>query len=351
MNPHSGGGVCCNRNLQSLISLFGKKNVTKFELKKIDKSNFNNYFKKLFKLLNGHTLSLNNFNLMRINEEIVSNKINYVFIEGSRNGLIAKFIKKKHPKITVISFCHNFEYKFMKDMYRYYDKLSFKKYNLYFTKKFEKYATKYSDKLICLTSRDKEDIERFYNCIVTDVIPISLKDSFQENQINKNIKSENKRALFIGSKFFGNTSGLKWFIKEILPYVDIQLTIIGNGMENLAKEIGYNNKITIIGRVDNLSPFYEKADFILLPIIMGGGMKIKTAEGLMNGKFIIGTDEAFEGYNISQNEGVKCNTKEEFINVLQNLSLNYKYNHESRNLFNKLYSYESTLPLFKKLLK
>ena len=41
-------------------------------------------------------------------------------------------------------------------------------------------------------------------------------------------------------------------------------------------------------------------------------MKVKTCEALMFGKNIIGTKEAFEGYELDyQKVGAMCNTKEE----------------------------------------
>lgn len=43
-------------------------------------------------------------------------------------------------------------------------------------------------------------------------------------------------------------------------------------------------------------------------------MKIKTCEGLMFGKNILGTSKAFEGYDLNYCKvGAVCNTKEEFI--------------------------------------
>lgn len=39
---------------------------------------------------------------------------------------------------------------------------------------------------------------------------------------------------------------------------------------------------------------------MVMPIFSGSGMKVKTAEALMYGKFLIGTKEAFEGYEIDE---------------------------------------------------
>ena len=45
--------------------------------------------------------------------------------------------------------------------------------------------------------------------------------------------------------------------------------------------------------VDDLAPYYKKAAAVIMPIFMGGGMKVKTAEALMNGKNYIWVKGSF----------------------------------------------------------
>ena len=57
---------------------------------------------------------------------------------------------------------------------------------------------------------------------------------------------------------------------------------------------------------------------VIAPIFDGSGMKTKVAEALMYGKRIIGTREAFSGYeDIAEEVGWVCNTKEEFVAALR----------------------------------
>jgi hypothetical protein len=61
----------------------------------------------------------------------------------------------------------------------------------------------------------------------------------------------------------------------------------------------------------------------------------------MYGKNIIGTDEAFEGYDLDyEKAGARCNTKEEFITAINHFS-SYQYplfNIYSRKMFVNNYS-------------
>lgn len=66
-------------------------------------------------------------------------------------------------------------------------------------------------------------------------------------------------------------------------------------------------------------------------------MKVKTAEALMHGKTIVGTKEAFEGYE-TNTPGIffECHDKNEFINAINKLlSQKHLYNADSRELFLK----------------
>lgn len=164
------------------------------------------------------------------------------------------------------------------------------------------------------------------------IIPITLKDNCTYDlKKESKIISTTPKLLFVGSYFPGNTKGLKWFCKKILPHVNAHLTIVGSGMEQLKKTIKIDcNKLTIHGKVDKLDSFYLNADIIILPIISGGGMKVKTAEALMWGKYIIGTKEALEGYNLNKDIAIICQTKQDFIKAINNIGSKQKYNYNEQ---------------------
>ena len=74
----------------------------------------------------------------------------------------------------------------------------------------------------------------------------------------------------------------------------------------------------------------------------------------MYGKYIFGTKEAFEGYDIDFDKvGGLCNTKEEFINnINSHFELdNTKYNKYSRNMFQKKYNTERYISEFRNFLE
>ena len=264
---------------------------------------------------------------------------NIVFIGQSSLGEFAETIKKENPKAIIITFFHNVEFDYYYtqcNIYRFY-------YIVYAGISWlnEIKAIKFSDKIVALNERDSHRMYKLYGRKADLLLPTSFKSKsliFKENVINAN----GLRLLFVGSNFYPNKQGIIWFIKNVLYKLDnIVLEIIGRGTKNWASEtIFKNQKIKVYGEVEDLDSYYLNADAVVIPIFVGGGMKTKTAEALMYGKYIFATQEAFEGYDIDYNKvGALCNSANDFIKAITifSKSNSTKFNYCSREYFLEYY--------------
>ena len=133
--------------------------------------------------------------------------------------------------------------------------------------------------------------------------------------------------------------GLKWFIDKVMQKLDKKtyfLKIIGKNLETKKIELEREN-VEVIGTVDNLEEYYLRADAVVIPIFYGDGMKVKTAEAMMYGKMIFATDEALEGYDINNVEGIyRCNNAGEFIDRLKSTRFK-RFNDTVRSIFKNKY--------------
>ncbi|MGL4307819.1 MAG: glycosyltransferase, partial [Cetobacterium sp.] len=201
----------------------------------------------------------------------------------------------------------------------------------------EKLTYKYSDEIIVLNEREKKELIKIYGDQYKNkinIIPLTLEDKFTEYNEIEDLKKFD--YLFVGSDFYANINGLRWFCKNVMPYVSGKLKVIGKGMEKYKLELE-NEKIEIIGTVESIEEYYYSALCVVAPIFEGAGMKTKITEALMFGKKIFGTKEAFEGFDINVEIGEVCNTREEFIKSLNNENYT-NYNIFSRNLYLEKYS-------------
>lgn len=201
--------------------------------------------------------------------------------------------------------------------------------------------------------RERDAYYYYYKKEPEMYLPVFIADKYSEN-IGSNPGYNDFSLLFIGSNFGPNLSGLKWFAENVMPNLadGISLYVVGQGMEVLKNESTYQvDNIHIIGEVEDLAPWYYYANLVVEPIFEGDGMKTKTVEAMMYGKTILGSDEAFCGY-----EGLDeylCNTAEEFvnrINVYKQTGVE-RFNSKIRNIYLNKYSENAVLNTMKEAIR
>lgn len=348
VQQYTGGHQGATRNLNSLYDIWGKANVLSYIITPKNTS-VKQIPAKIKNLLSGYFAGLTKQHIKEILLEIHEKAINAVFIDSSQFGVLAKIVKKRFPHMRVCVFFHNIEYDFFTSQAKAERKLRYRIFS-YIIRNNEFCVCRYADKIICLNRRDARRLKELYDTEPTTLIPVTLKDNFTPVvDTARAFPSIQPNALFVGSYFFGNTFGLKWFCVNVMPYVDIHLTIVGSDMERFAHEITDTSRVTIYSNVPDLTPFYEAADFMILPIMTGGGMKIKTAEAMMHGKYIIGSQEALQGYDVDAKIARICVTAQDYIDAINHIPLSETFCQEARNAFLSKYEYSVSLNLFKKL--
>jgi polysaccharide biosynthesis protein PslH len=283
---------------------------------------------------------VNETDIKNIIELIKINEIDTVFIDSSMFGNVAKSVRAKFPSLYIIAFFHNVEYDYFKELIR-VSKKTRHYFTLHLIKKAEKQIIKCANVIITLNKRDSDGLNTIYKRKSDLILPTSFKDNYDEAQscINKN-NSNVLNLLFVGSYFPPNIYGVDWFVKNVLTKIKRKVCffVVGNGFE-LHKFDTINNRVKLIGRVDDLSKYYYLADLVVAPIFHGSGMKTKVAEALMFNKQVAGTKEAFEGYEINSDTiGEECNTADEFVNYIENFSNNTQ---NVRDIFFANYSFET----------
>jgi glycosyltransferase involved in cell wall biosynthesis len=100
-----------------------------------------------------------------------------------------------------------------------------------------------------------------------------------------------------------NRDAYQRLVTEWLPMLltnGSRIVIGGFGSETLPSTAG----VEIIGPVDEVSHFYDRVDVVVVPIELGGGMKVKVVEAMVHGVPVIATEHATEG--LPQPIGDEC---------------------------------------------
>lgn len=243
-----------------------------------------------------------------------------LFIDGSNLGALAQAVKLRLPAVEVISFFHNVEARFFLGA-------AIARKSLHSAAVLlanyvaERKAVRHSDKLVCLSERDSALLRRVYGRPATHVSPLAVRDTSPAVRDAADAAGKEPFALFVGGAFYANRRGLEWYTDHVAAHAGIKVLVVGRGLDAYRHRLEVPGRVEVVGEVDDLSFWYSRALFIIAPIFDGSGMKTKVAEALMYGKKVVGTPEAFTGYETSLPQaGWACTSADEFVRAMRQAS-------------------------------
>lgn len=251
-----------------------------------------------------------------------------VFFDTSLYGEAVCHIKNKCPEVKVIVHYHNFEKRYFEDE----DKLLNRVPLASFAANCERLASMNSDVRIYISNEDRMNIRKEYGiCSGKDiVIPPALPDSFKPLPVPA---SEEPYVLFLGSDFYANIEAARFIIKDIAPYITMKAVIAGKGMDKAIEPSRAN--VEVLGFLPSLSTAMAGAAAFISPVFSGSGSKIKIAEALMHGKYIIASEESLAGYDTQGMAVTVCRSADEFIKAINSLNTSETFYPENREIFLK----------------
>lgn len=333
----TGGKVASKRNLEYLKTKF---NIIEYIIQK------KNNIRSLFSIVEGYFPPIEHKDFLNIKNIIIEKNIIFIFFDGTYFGTILHKLKNKSD-LNIITFFHNVEYDYFNIITNNVIKKVIYRNIIY---KSEQQMMKESNITICLTSRDQKRIEKLYKKTTDYIIPITIEDKYvkvKQRKIN-----EDDYCLIVSALHRDTLKSVIWYKNNIAPYIERKTKIVGKGFEQYKKNLE-NEKIEVVGSVNTLQDYYRNAACVVLPIIIGAGMKVKTAEALMYSKNIIGLEEAFVGYEFTKNNIVyKCKNDQEMIIAINKIDGKKKLvNTLARNEYINKYSIKSSDSLFNNIFK
>jgi glycosyltransferase involved in cell wall biosynthesis len=132
------------------------------------------------------------------------------------------------------------------------------------------------------------------------VIPAGL--DLRAFQPDPAARPQPRTVFMIGSlNWLPNLEGLEWLLREVWPAVhaelpDLELHVAGSHPPaHLTARLQGQDKVFVHGFVDSAAAFMRQYDLMLVPLLSGGGMRIKIIEGMAAGKAILSTALGAEG--------------------------------------------------------
>jgi glycosyltransferase involved in cell wall biosynthesis len=178
------------------------------------------------------------------------------------------------------------------------------------------------DKIITLTERDKEILSLDIPSEKIYASPATI--SQEKTKEGPYIPFKNK-LVFIGSSIhLPNTDGLEWFLDQVLPMVekqisDIRLEIIGRWDKHFIKKYHRKN-INFLGYIKDLNTAFSSS-ILIVPIRIGSGMRLKIIEAINHQVPFISTTIGVEGLDFENDKDcIIADTPESFADGIVRLS-------------------------------
>lgn len=90
-----------------------------------------------------------------------------------------------------------------------------------------------------------------------------------------------------------NRVGLNWLLQEVLPRLplDVELVLAGSGLDHVSRL----PRVRCLGRVDDVSTFYDQVDTVAISSWQGSGVQEKVIDAIGSGRPIVATSHALRG--------------------------------------------------------
>jgi polysaccharide biosynthesis protein PslH len=226
-----------------------------------------------------------------VKQLLSTNRYDAIIIDHAQLGWLQKFIPDKDKLIFV---AHNIENQIYIDCYQnarnWISKLIYKR-EANLIKTMEDKLASAVQQVWSLTEHDAKYFFKIEGVKKIKVLPLS--PGLEQSQ-SKPVTKQFDIGL-IGSWFWKpNEEGLRWFLENVYPHLDSQLSIhiAGRGADWIADK--YHN-IKYRGIVPDAQEFMAQARVVAIPTLSGGGIQIKTLDAIASGSFIVATGVAIRG--------------------------------------------------------
>ena len=189
------------------------------------------------------------------------------------------------------------------------------------------------------------------NNTITEIIPncININDYQEIRQI-----PQSDTLIFTGSfSYYPNYEAIFWFLEKVFPQVQahcplIKLVITGN---HGGRPIPPTRNVTLTGYVEDVRPLIASSAISVVPIISGGGTRLKILEAMALHTPVVTTHKGAEGLDVKHGLNILiADTPDEFagniIKLLNDPDMRQRLANNAYHLVQEKYEWSVVMPRF-----
>lgn len=177
------------------------------------------------------------------------------------------------------------------------------------------------DGIAVFTEQDKSTLLEYGTKIPIEILPLGINLNHYKPDFSK---TEFPSLFFLGSlDWLPNREGIEWFLENFhkeLTEGDLRVRfyVAGNDIPESFDDYEVMGKIFIQGEVDDALEFLNSKSIMIVPLLSGGGMRVKIVEGMAMQKCIISTSLGAEGINYENGTNILiANNQDEFYEAIK----------------------------------
>lgn len=310
----------------TLLSLTSTKESTElYELEKFCKVKIiyantkNSYFKMLINIFSPLPYTMfkyyNKDFEMELCRLLREESFDIVHIDSLHMAYYVKMVKENFD-IPVVLREHNVESVIMRRYSQNETNPVIKAYASMQFRKIYKYESKILqafDLCLMITKEDEKRIKAMNPLVKTTVVPGGVDTSYfypLEEPVDE------KALIFVGTlDWIPNIDGILWFCKSIFPLIKKQepfakLYIVGKNPPPKILALRCES-IIVTGFVEDVRPYISKASVFVVPLRVGGGMRIKILEAFSMAKAVVSTSIGCEGIDVENGKDIYIEDNED----------------------------------------
>lgn len=270
--------------------------------------NINRYFNAEFERLLVNELKKSNFDIIQLEGLFVS-----LYLPSIRRNTKARLIYRLHnvENLIWLRLAQQKSDPFKKSYLRMHAR-RIKNYELAQLSNF--------DGIAVFTEQDKAALIEYGIKIPIEILPVGINLDHYKPDFSK---TEFPSLFFLGSlDWLPNREGIEWFLENFntdLTDGDLRVRfyVAGNDIPERLDDYEVMGKIFIQGEVDDALEFLNSKAIMIVPLLSGGGMRVKIVEGMAMQKCIISTTLGAEGINYTDGENILiANDQEGFFEAI-----------------------------------
>jgi sugar transferase (PEP-CTERM/EpsH1 system associated) len=150
-------------------------------------------------------------------------------------------------------------------------------------------------------------------------------DSYEQDS---NVKQQPALVFTGAMDYHANIDGVCWFCQDIFPelkkrFSELQFYIVGRHPTSAVKKLADIQGVIVTGNVNDVRPWYKKADIVVVPLRLARGVQNKVLEAMAIGRPVVSTSKANFSINAKDGEHILlADTADDFVNTISALLAN-----------------------------